>query len=95
MLGSSVLYSRTVCSLLETRLHVFATAGVTNIMLTIPGWVRIQLQDVIKTKPISILMGAKMQRLEVVTGRSEFLSHFSTPQANPTQPVTRLCRWAR
>ena len=29
-----------------------------------------------------------MQRLEVVRGRSEFLSHFSIPQANPTQPVT-------
>ena len=30
---------------------------------------------------------AKMQRLEVVRGHPEFLSHFSIPQANPTQPV--------
>ena len=28
-------------------------------------------------------MAAKMQRLEVVRGQSEFLSHFSLPQANP------------
>ena len=28
-----------------------------------------------------------MQRLEVVRRHSEFLSHFSVPQANPTQPV--------
>ena len=28
-----------------------------------------------------------MQRLEVVTGHSEFPSHFSIPQAHPTQPV--------
>ena len=32
----------------------------------------------------------KMQRLEVVRGHSEFLSHFSTPQANPTPPVGEL-----
>ena len=51
------------------------------------GWVRIQRTDVIRTRLISILMGAKMQRLEVVRGHSEFLSHFSIPQANPTQPV--------
>ena len=50
--------------------------------------VRIQLPDVIKTRLISIPIPAKMQRLEVVTGHSEFLSHFSIPQANPTQPVT-------
>ena len=49
------------------------------------GWVRI---DVIKTRLISILMRAKMQLLEVVTGHSQFLSHFSIPQAIPTQPVT-------
>ena len=30
-------------------------------------------------------MGAKMQRLEVVRGRSELLSHFSMPQENPSQ----------
>ena len=53
----------------------------------ITGWVRIQLPDVLKTRPISILMGAKMQLLEVVTGHSQFLSHFSIPQAIPTQPV--------
>ena len=29
-----------------------------------------------------------MQRLEVVRRHSEFLSHFSIPQANPTQPVS-------
>ena len=29
-----------------------------------------------------------MQLLEVVTGHSQFLSHFSIPQAMPTQPVT-------
>ena len=28
-----------------------------------------------------------MQLLEVVTGHSQFLSHFSIPQAMPTQPV--------
>ena len=58
------------------------------------GWVRIQLPDVIKTRPISILMGAKMQLLEVVTGHSQFLSHFSilVPQAIPTQPVTGTAR---
>ena len=28
-----------------------------------------------------------MQRLEVVREHSEFLSHFSIPQANPAQPV--------
>ena len=33
-----------------------------------------------------------MQRLEVVRGHSEFLSHFSIPQANPTQPV-KYSRW--
>ena len=32
--------------------------------------------SVIKTRLISILMGAKMQLLEVVTGHSQFLSHF-------------------
>ena len=59
--------------------------------------------DVIRTRLISILMGAKMQRLEVVRGRTEFLSDFSIPQANPTQPVTagfgapsfRLWKWSR
>ena len=29
-----------------------------------------------------------MQLLEVATGHSQFLSHFSIPQAMPTQPVT-------
>ena len=33
-------------------------------------------------------MRATMQLLEVVTGHSQFLSHFSIPQAMPTQPVT-------
>ena len=33
-------------------------------------------------------MRAKLQLLEVVTGHSQFLSHFSIPQAMPTQPVT-------
>ena len=33
-------------------------------------------------------MRAKMQLLEVVTGHSQFLSHFSIPQAIPTQPVS-------
>ena len=56
--------------------------------LSITGWVRIQLPDVIKTRLISILMGAKMQLLEVVTGHSQFLSHCSIPQAIPTQPLT-------
>ena len=55
---------------------------------SVTGWVRIQLPDVIKTRLISILMVAKMQLLEVVTGHSQFLSHFSIPQAMPTQPVT-------
>ena len=54
------------------------------------GWVRIQLPDVIKTRRISILMGAKMQLLEVVTGHSQFLRHFSVPQAMPTQPVKSM-----
>ena len=52
------------------------------------GWVRIQRTDVIRTMLISVLMPAKMQRLEVVRAHSEFLSHFSLPQANPTQPVS-------
>ena len=55
------------------------------------GWVRMQRTDVIKTRLISVLMGAKMQRLEVVRGHSEFLSHFSIPQANPTQVA---CEWS-
>ena len=33
-------------------------------------------------------MRARMQLLEVVTGHSQFLSHFSVPQAMPTQPVS-------
>ena len=41
-------------------------------------------------------MGAKMQLLEVVTGHSQFLSHFSIAQAMPTQPVIlRTCRGNR
>ena len=56
--------------------------------LSLTGWVRILRADVIRTTLISVLTGAKMQRLEVVRGHSEFLSHFSIPQANPTQPVT-------
>ena len=55
-------------------------------MITV--WVRILRTDVIRTTLISVLMGAKMQRLEVVRGRSEFLSDFSVSRANPTQPVT-------
>ena len=46
----------------------------------VTGWVRIQLPDVIKTRLISILMGAKMQLLEVVTVHSQFLSRFSIPK---------------
>ena len=49
---------------------------------------RILRTDGIRTRLISILMGATMQRLEVVRGHSEFLSHFSIPQENPTQPET-------
>ena len=59
-------------------------------MMNFTGWVRIQLPDVIKTRRISILMGATMQLLEVVTGHSQFLSHFSIPQAIPTQPVNEF-----
>ena len=61
-------------------------------MIIFTGWVRIQLVDVIKTRLISILMRATMQLLEVVTGHSQFLSHFSilVPQAIPTQPVKDL-----
>ena len=40
------------------------------------------------TRLISLMTGAKMQRLEVVRRHSEFLSHLSIPQAIPTQPVT-------
>ena len=69
--------------------------GVVNVHMytgnALAGWVRMQRTDVIRTRLISVLMGAKMQRLEVVRGHSEFLSHFSIPQANPTQPVTRDC----
>ena len=54
----------------------------------VTGWARIQPTDVIRTRLISVLLGAKMQRLEVVRGQSEFLSHFSIPQANPTQSVS-------
>ena len=32
-------------------------------------------------------MSAELQRLEVVRAPSEFLSHFSIPQANPTQQL--------
>ena len=60
----------------------------------VTGWVRIQRkmlhhQNNNKATVISILMGAKMQGLKVVRGRSEFLSQFSlhVPQAIPTQPV--------
>ena len=53
----------------------------------VTGSARIQRTDVIRTRLISILMPAKMQRLEVVRAHFEFLSHFSVPQANPTQPV--------
>ena len=35
---------------------------------TVTGWVRIQRADVIRTSLISTLMGAQMQRLEVVSG---------------------------
>ena len=49
------------------------------------GWLRIQRTNVIRTRLFSLPMGANMQRLEVVRGRSEFLSHFSILQANPTQ----------
>ena len=52
------------------------------------GWVRIQFTDLIRTRLISMLLPAKMQLPEVVTGQSEFLSDFSIPQANPTQPVS-------
>ena len=62
------------------------------VLSRVTGWVRIQLPDVLKTRLISILMGAKMQLLEVVTGHSQFLSHFSVPQAMPTQPVTERRR---
>ena len=52
------------------------------------GWVRIQRTDVTRTRLISVPMGAKMQRLEVVSrGQSELLSHFSIPQANRSVPV--------
>ena len=51
------------------------------------AWVRILRTDAIRTRLISVLTAAKMQRLEVVRGHSEFLSHFSIPQANPTQTV--------
>ena len=44
---------------------------------------------IIRTTLISVPTRAKMQRLEVVRGRSEFLTHFSTPQANPTQLAHR------
>ena len=33
-----------------------------------------------------------MQRLEVVRGHSEFLNHFSIPQANPARPYSALIR---
>ena len=47
---------------------------------------------IIRTSLISMLMSAKMQRLEVVREHSEFLSNFSLPQANPTQPAPYRCR---
>ena len=43
----------------------------------VTGWVRILRTYVIRTRLISMLMAAEMQRLEVVRGHSEFLSHFS------------------
>ena len=48
------------------------------------GWVRTRRTDVIRTRLISILMAAKMQRLEVVRGQSEFFSHFSSPAKHPS-----------
>ena len=47
--------------------------------------------SIIRTMLISVLMGAKMQRLELVRRHPEFLSYFSIPQANPTQPVGGRC----
>ena len=64
-----------------------AACSIPTLNRSFTGWVRIQLVDVIKTRRISILMGAKMQLIEVVTGHSQFLSDFSIPQAIPTQPV--------
>ena len=56
---------------------------------TVTGWVRIPFTDVIRTSIISILNPAKMHSLsEVVRGLDGFLSEFSIPQGNPTQPAT-------
>ena len=54
------------------------------VQIELTGWVRIQRTDVIRIRLIAMLMGAKMQRLEVVRRHSEFLSHFFRTQANPT-----------
>ena len=54
------------------------------------GGVRIPFTDVIRTTLISILIPAQMQRPEVVRGPDEFLSEFSLPQGNPTQPGRKL-----
>ena len=51
-------------------------------MHDVTGWVRILRTDVIRTRLISVAVLKQMQRLEVVRGHSEFLSHFSLPQAN-------------
>ena len=57
------------------------TSDQSNQTHRIAGWVWVRIQyrytDVIRTRLISILMRAKLQRLEVVRGHSEFLSHFS------------------
>ena len=42
---------------------------------------------VTRTTLISVLMPAQMQRPEAVRGTDGFLSEFSLPQGNPTQPV--------
>ena len=56
--------------------------------VSVTGWVRIHSTDVIRTPENPILMEAKhTANAWWSAGRSDFLSEFSIPQANATQPA--------
>ena len=76
----------------DPLLRVFTCAGRSNSNTAkhhaVTGWVRIPFTDVIRTSLISMLIPAQMHLPEGVRGPDGFLSEFSLPQGNPTQPVT-------
>ena len=55
----------------------------------VTGWVRIQSADAIRTRGNSILMEEKTSDSRWSAARSEFLSAFSVPQANPEVGLAR------